>query len=140
MKRDWEVIREILTEAVESGPGRKIILKAEIPEVRIGQTVIPPPEDNTTNQRVYNAFLLKEMGFVQAHILPYPMTPNLPKQVMIVDVTPAGHDFYQNSMVKKPVWEKVKAILLASGVTGGTETIKLTTKYVLEQLKDSLPS
>lgn len=140
MKRDWDMIRELLIEAVEAGPGKVITLHADVSDFRPGQKKLDPVADNEQNRKVYNAFLLKEMGFVHGHVLANPMTRNLPRQVMITDVTPEGHDFFQNSMQKKPVWEKVKAVLLATGVTGGTEAIKLTTKLVVEQLKENIVS
>lgn len=140
MKRDWDTIREILREVREAPPGKCFTYNASLPELGASEVGEETPAQAEANRKAYNAFLLVKMGFVEAHVLEYSLNPSFAEQVMIRGLTPEGHDFYETAMEKKPRWEKTKAVLAAAGVTGGTEAIKITTKLVMEQIKDSLGS
>lgn len=105
MKRDLDLIREIVLEAESAGPGQRISYEAEIPVPMPGDLKLKEIPDNLRNQKVYNAHQLMEAGILVGDSLSG--RGNLPSAVMVVDLSPKGHDFAE-SIRSDTNWNKLK--------------------------------
>lgn len=114
MKRDFELIREILLK-VESSPAGEIITQLEIDSTSDESTVIEHIE------------LLIEAGLIEGQV-------TLPDLIAIRRLTNAGHDFLESAR-NNNVWEKVLNMIRSKG---GSMTIEVMTSLLTETSKKLL--
>ena len=114
MKRDMDVIREILLQAEECPAGTRWAAK--------------PLLDHSMSDVVEHVQLLIDAGYVDGRILGN-------EAAMILRITHAGHEFIDSSREPKR-WEKAKAKALSAGVPMTVTVLKA----ILDQLiKEHLP-
>lgn len=124
MTRDWDVIREVLTEVEEVSEQRRN-------DFGYGVT------DGLVNDptKVGHALLLYRAGFIEAvdgETLAGPgiLSPRL---------TWAGHDLL-DTMRSKPVWDRIKSLARTRGLELTFDAVKALGAVAVQQLMDGSPS
>jgi hypothetical protein len=117
MKRDWDVIREVLLE-VESVP--------EEGRVNFGYA-ISSKQAGAERSKAEHAFLLRDAGYLSAIDV-----GDLDANRMLGPVlTWAGHDLL-DTLRSKPVWERVKTMAKDKGLELTFDTVKALGKVALD--------
>jgi hypothetical protein len=96
MKRDWELVRQILLD-LENVPHDQLVVADE------GQD---------TNVFGYHCKLMRDAGLIEANVSEY-MEGGIKGQA--IRMTWAGHEFL-DSIRPKPIWEKVKSQAKDKGI------------------------
>lgn len=112
MKRDWEVIREVLTE-IEALDGSK------------HQPITYGPESEDASKAAHG-FLLWEAGFIRG----VDATTYDGKAVVAEDLTWAGHDLLE-TIRSKVVWERIKTTAKEKGIELSFDAVKALGKAAL---------
>ena len=117
MKRDWEIIREILTTLEAS----------ETPN-----TVVDAENFNQDMQNVaYNMRLLKDSGYIEANIMESSEGDNLIHAALATSLTNSGHDLL-DMMCNDTMWTKIKEKIISSGINMTFDTVMLLGKRYIE--------
>lgn len=116
MKRDWDVIREVLLK-VEEGNGDKEISSEDFPE----------PERALV---AYNMLLLREAGLVDGG----GRDPSMgPPHAFVNRMTWEGHELL-DSIRDDTAWNRIKETAKEKSVDLTIDTIKILAKAILESL------
>ena len=119
MKRDWEIIREILTTLEAS----------ETPN-----TVVDAESFNQDMQNVaYNMRLLKDSGYIEAIIGESSEGDNLIDAALATSLSNSGHDLL-DMMRNDTMWKKIKEKIMSSGINMTFDTIMLVGKRYIESV------
>lgn len=117
MKRDWDVVRDILTEVERLSP-----------DERNGYTYGLGEACATHNPTISeHAHLLYEAGYLSG----IPIKAYSCSAIQSPDLTWKGHEFL-DSIRSKPVWERIKTISMEKGVELTFDSIKAIGKVALD--------
>jgi hypothetical protein len=109
MKRDWDVVRQVLLEIEEGNEGKATY------------------GDNTDPVKTGHAFLLRDAGYISA------IDANTPSGRALIHpaLTWVGHDLL-DTIRSKTVWERVKQIAKDKGIELTFDAVKLLAVKALE--------
>ena len=111
MKRDWDVIREVLTEFEDDSQER----------LTYG--------DKRDRIKTRHAFLLREAGFISG----IDASTNDGKALLTPELTWEGHELLA-AMRSKPLWDRIKSTAQDKGIELSFEAIIALAKVVLGTL------
>ncbi len=117
MKRDWELIREILLKVEDADSATAGINASDFPQ---------HPEDSVN----YHMHLLYQAGLIEGMNV---QTMSRPLNYVVRRLTWSGHEFL-DSVRSQTVWERIKTYLSEKGVAISFETIKTTAPLVLKAI------
>jgi hypothetical protein len=117
MKRDWELIRKILS-ALESKPSPRDVLKFDDSEDYDGELVS------------YQIKLLIEAGLIEGDCS---QTMQGPLDCWATCLTWTGHEFL-DQIRSETIWSKAKKRLKDEGIDLSFESIKLAVSFVIKSL------
>jgi Hypothetical protein (DUF2513) len=118
MKRDWDVIREVLLEVEQIPHEARTTFGYQI---SAGQTAVE-------RSRAEHAFLLQEAGYVSALHCSNLDAGNV---MLGPELSWAGHDLL-DTLRSKPVWERIKTTAKEKGVELTFDAVKALGKVALE--------
>lgn len=117
MKRDWDVIRDVLLEIEASDESNLGNLRYDS---QAGDTV-----------KAAHAFMLQDAGFVEGKSNAYKTA--LSRVLFTPRLTWEGRDLL-DTLRSKPVWEKVKEKAASTGIELTFDGVKMLAKWAMEQL------
>ena len=118
MKRDWDLIREVLIEVEALSDTQRVLF----------QYGSDPNADDAAKLRASHAALLLDEGYltgkkIQFQERSWPM-------VALPNLSWAGHDLL-DTLRSKPVWEKIKATATEKGIELSFDAVKALGKVAL---------
>ena len=124
MKRDWDVIREVLIEVEELTEQQRVLF----------QYGSDPNASDEAKLRAAHAALLLDAGFLTGKKIQY--QERTWPMVAMPNLTWAGHDLL-DTVRSKPVWDRIKATAREKGLELTFDAVKaigkLALEYVLKQ-------
>lgn len=117
MKRDWELVREILTKLEEFDSTQKALYPKDV-------------EGYSEEAVSYHIHLLYQAGLISATIS---ATLNGPISGIATSLTWDGHEFLDTIRTTKS-WNRIKEFLLEKGLDMSFEAIKKAGSYVIENV------
>jgi hypothetical protein len=119
MKRDWNIIRDVLIEVEALSASERNQFTYGVGSEYSGESQL----------RSEQALLLWKAGFVEA----IDASTYAGAAVIAPELTWAGHDLL-DTLRSKPVWEKVKSIAKDKGIELTFDAVKMLGKYAMESL------
>lgn len=115
MRRDWDVVRQILLRLEALGDSKSVLHAGEM----------PPYDDETVT---YHMHLMKQAGLIDAHVVEHTegMTDGWAQRM-----TWEGHEFLDR-IRDQTVWNKVKATARERGTALSFDLIKLIAGTILK--------
>lgn len=121
MKRDWDVIREVLLEVEALSDTERASFQYDS----------HPDLDGATKLRTSHAALLVAGGFLTGNLFQY--AERTSPIVGAPELTWAGHDLL-DTLRSKPVWEKIKTTASEKGIELTFDAVKALGKLALAAL------
>lgn len=117
MKRDWEIIREVLTKLED----------LETPNSAIDAANFNYPEQNVA----YNMRLLHDSDYIKAKILESTEGDNLIHAALATTLTNSGHELL-DIIRNDSIWAKIKEKFKSSGIEMTFDLVLSTGKKIME--------
>ena len=117
LKRDWEIIRELLAKLEDS----------ETPNTAIDARNFDYPEQNVA----YNMRLLHDSGFIKAKILESTEGDNLIHAALATTLTNSGHELL-DIIRNDSLWAKIKEKFKSSGIEMTFDLVLSIGKKIME--------
>jgi hypothetical protein len=117
MKRDWDVLRDVLIEV-------EALNSAAFETIQYG-----PPSESDNHAKDEHAFLLWQAGFVRG----VDASSNDGDTVLAQGLTWAGHDLLE-TIRSKAIWERIKSTAKEKGIELTFEAVKTLGKLALEAI------
>ncbi len=122
MKRDWEVIRAVLTEVEELSENQRNTFGYGAPNDHF----------ETDPAKVGNALLLYRSGFLEA----IDCSSNEGSGIIAPQLTWEGHDLL-DTIRSKPLWEQIKTLARDKGLELTFDAVKVLGGVALKKLSES---
>lgn len=120
MKRDWNIIRDILL-AIEDSPKAQVFLTAEALSQHDEQAV------------AYNMLLLVDGGYAQGRFIHSSLGDGHIAAATLIRLTNAGHDLLQ-AVRQQSVWDKIKAKFAENSLDMSAELVIKVGKTIMESM------
>lgn len=120
MKRDWEIIRNILQRLEDKDSPNSYINMNDFP-------------DHDAQAVGYNMKLLRQAGYIEAQILNSSEGDGAIKVALTNSMTSAGHDLL-DTIRSKTVWTKIKDIASEKGLDLTFDVVSSIGKKVMESM------
>jgi len=120
MKRDWDVIRDILIEV-------EALDSAKFEEIKYG-----PASENDEPQKAVHGVLLCKAGFIEGTNA----SDQSGEAVLATGLTWAGHDLLQ-TIRSKTVWERIKTTAKDKGLELTFDAVKELSKVAVAAVANS---
>ncbi|MGH8127018.1 MAG: DUF2513 domain-containing protein [Gammaproteobacteria bacterium] len=117
MRRDWDVMREIMLELEDAGSVTTTLNPSAV-------------EDHPRDLVCYNMILLKEAGLAEGSVR-YRNDGNA--DCKLLRLTFSGHELL-DEIRPKPVWEKIKSYSKEHGVELSLNVVKMVAPIVLQKM------